>query len=291
MSMSESLGAHVGEAGRPRKFQVVIDGQKYGTDDPILTGRQLLDLAEKRPVEEHLVYLLGESNLLEDISLEETVDLRGHGAEQFLTFKSDRSFRFELDSRRQDWGAPKISESTLRKLAGVGEQYRVWLERRGQEDRLLERGEFVALDEPGVERFYTGRDDTTAGRGPLVLPQADSRYLQDRPLDVEGLVDGQQKAIVFKNYPLPAGRYDAERADVLVVLPPGYPDTPPDMFFTDPWLKLTETGQYADRAATEFKFADRRWQRWSRHNNEWRVGIDGIQTMLRRIDRALRGMH
>jgi hypothetical protein len=271
-----------------RQWKIKIDDQVYETTDPVLTGRQLLDIAGKRPVEEHLVYFLDKINLLEDISLEETVDLRERGIERFLTFRNDRSYRFELDGRRQDWGAAMISEPTLRKLAGVGDEYRVWLERRGQEDKQLAPGDIVSLEPQGVERFYTGRDDTNAGATTCLIPQADRRYVDEHELSIEEVVEGQQKGIIIKGYALPAGRFDAEAADILILLPAGYPDAVPDMFFTDPWLKLKSTGAYPNRAATAFNFNGRRWQRWSRHNSAWRAGQDGIQTMLRRIDRALR---
>ncbi len=275
---------------KERPWKIKIDDQLHEVTDPVLTGRQLLNLAGKIPVEEHLVYFVDGHNLLEDIGLEETVDLRARGIERFLTFPSDRSFRFELDGRRQDWGAPVISETTLRKLAGVGEEYRVWLEQRGEEDKQLSLGELVRLDTPGVERFYTGRDDTNAGTtAACLMPQADRRYVDDHSLSVEEILDGQQGGIIIKRYPLPSDRFDAKEADVLIILPTGYPDAAPDMFFTDPWLKMKASGAYPERAATAFSFAGRNWQRWSRHNPTWRAGQDGIQTMLRRIDRALRG--
>ena len=66
-----------------------------------------------------------------------------------------------------------------------------------------------------------------------------------------------------------------------------YPDVPPDMFHTMPWVKLTPDGRYPTAADQPVIFAGQQWQRWSRHNNEWRAGVDGIWTMLKRIDNAL----
>lgn len=139
---------------------VQVDGRQHRVMDPVMTGRQLLELAGRRPAEEHLVYWMGPGNVLEDLGLDETVDVREPGVERFLTFRGDRSFRFELDGVRQDWGAPAISESTLRKLARVDADHRVWLERRGEPDELVESGAMVDLTAPGVERFYTARATT-----------------------------------------------------------------------------------------------------------------------------------
>ena len=134
---------------------ISVDDKRLTLQDPIPIGRQILALAGKHPVEEHLLYALGTDNVLEDISLDEGVDLRKPGIERFLTFKADRSFRFELNGKRQDWGAPKISEETIRKLAAVDDCHRVFLERQGEPDRLIERGEFLDLTAPGIERLYT----------------------------------------------------------------------------------------------------------------------------------------
>lgn len=138
-----------------KRYRIKIDQEKHITVDPIITGRQLLNLAGRKPVKEHLVYFIRHEGLIEDISLEETVDLRTPGLERFITFKSDRSFRFELDGKRQDWGAPEITGATLRKLAGVGADHNVWLELRDDKDRRIKPKELVDLTTPGIERFYT----------------------------------------------------------------------------------------------------------------------------------------
>ncbi|MGD8450528.1 MAG: multiubiquitin domain-containing protein [Phycisphaerae bacterium] len=138
-------------------YTLTMDGQTYQSADPVLTGRQLLELAGRTPVEEHVVLHFGEGRQLEDIDLEETVDLQEPGRERFLTFCADRLFNFELNGQRQPWGADSIAESTLRHIAGVGHHGRVWLERRNQEDLLLQPGQEVSLDRRGLERFYTER--------------------------------------------------------------------------------------------------------------------------------------
>jgi Prokaryotic E2 family E len=119
-----------------------------------------------------------------------------------------------------------------------------------------------------------------------VLPSRCRKYLLDRGITFEE-VDGPQKGIVLRAYPVPSGRFNTESADILVVLPSGYPDVRPDMFFALPWLTLTNCGRYPRAADQPFDFGNQRWQRWSRHNDQWRPGIDGIWTMLRRIDAAL----
>lgn len=138
-----------------QSFRVAIDGQDYALPEPTWSGHQLLERADRRPVEDYLLYQLGQHNLLEEIGLEEIVDLRKPGVERFLTFRSDRSFRFMLNGEREDWGAPKISEANLRRLAEVGPDYSIWFEPRGGEPRELQTGELVDLTGDEVEHFHT----------------------------------------------------------------------------------------------------------------------------------------
>jgi Multiubiquitin len=145
-----------GHRGRPQ-FRIVIDEQVIVLQEPRWSGRQLLEQTDHRPPEDYLLYQLGEHNLLEDIELDEIVDLSKSGIERFITFRSDRSFRFVLNGQRQDWGAPKIAEANLRRLAEVGPEYSVWFEPKGGEARELHVGELVDLTGNEVEHFHTER--------------------------------------------------------------------------------------------------------------------------------------
>jgi ferredoxin len=145
-------------------YRIRIDEECYEVSDPVITGRQLLDEAAKRPVDEHLIFQYLHNGQLEEIRLDETVDLRQPGLEKFLTFKSDRSFRFVIDGRRFEWGAPFITGYKLKQLAQVDPKtYGIWLEVRGDEDRLVADNELIDLSAEGVERFFTGVMTTTEG--------------------------------------------------------------------------------------------------------------------------------
>jgi hypothetical protein len=119
------------------------------------------------------------------------------------------------------------------------------------------------------------------------LPEQDRQYLGDRGLAWDEIVEGIYKGIVFRSFPLPGGRFDVSVADILILLPTGYPDVPPDMFYLFPWVRLVPLSQYPKAADQPFQFQGQSWQRWSRHNAEWRPGTDGIWTMLKRIEYAL----
>lgn len=119
------------------------------------------------------------------------------------------------------------------------------------------------------------------------LPSRDREYLENKGFVYQEIVDGSQKGLIFPAFRLPANKYDVLQADVLILLPAGYPDTPPDMFYLQPWVKLTALSRYPKAADQPFPFNAASWQRWSRHNNEWRPGVDGIWTMLKRVEHAL----
>jgi hypothetical protein len=132
--------------------------------DPVPTGQQILELAGARPAIEYVAFQVLANGLLEGLRPDETTDLRDKGVEKFLVFKSDRSFRFELDGRIFDWGGTFISGMVLKKLADVDPAtYGVWLEMRGAEDRPIGNTDLVDLSAPGVERFFTGIVQTTEG--------------------------------------------------------------------------------------------------------------------------------
>lgn len=133
-------------------------------DDPVPTGRQILEVAGVHPVLEYLVLQVLNNGLLEELRPDETTDLCTRGVEKFLVFLNDRSFRFELDGRKFEWGAPRISGLTLKKLAGVNlATYGVWLEVQRGDDRSIGDAELFDLSAPGVERFFTGIVQTTEG--------------------------------------------------------------------------------------------------------------------------------
>jgi Multiubiquitin len=133
-------------------------------DDPVPTGRQILEAAGVRIPEEHLVFQILRDGELEELRQDETTDLRGGRAERFLIFPGAESFRIELDGQTLEWGACAISGRVLKMIAKVDPKtYGVWLEVRGAEDRPIGDTELVRLDGKGLERFFTGISQTTEG--------------------------------------------------------------------------------------------------------------------------------
>lgn len=268
-------------------FSVLINDAVHRFHDPLVRGEQILEAVRLFPTDEYLVFQLLADGQLEELRLDESVDLSETGREKFITFKNDRSFRFTLDGRRFEWGLPFITGLQLKRLAGVDPTgYGVWLAQRVGDDRLIANTEQVDLTTEGVERFFTGIDTTTEGAG-SILPPEDRDYLDGHGILYEERDEGNVRGVVLKGHSLPNGLFDVGTADILVLLPPGYPDCAPDMFYLIPWVKLAANGRYPRAADQPHTFAGQTWQRWSRHNTAWRPSVDGIWTMLRRIERAL----
>ena len=167
----EDIAACIAEGRTPRTngpYLVAIGDEKLDfrgvqLDDPVPTGRQILMAADAQPVDEHIVFQVLRNGDLEELRLEETTDLREGKVERFLVFKSAESFRIEIDNNRLEWGAYAISGRVLKRLACVPESYGVWLEMRGEQDRPIDDNELVSLEGKGLERFFTGPDQTTEG--------------------------------------------------------------------------------------------------------------------------------
>lgn len=286
----EDCARNGGSAAGTTRFRVRIDDTRYRIDDPKPTGRQLLQLADKTPVEEYLLFLLLRGGGFEEIQLDETVDLTRPGAERFISFESSASYRFELDGERIEWGVNLITGLKLKQLAGVDPTcYALWREVRGGEDEPVKDDQVIDLSEEGLERFFTVIEKTTAGdfAGGGALPRRDAAYLSENHIAYTVRECGGYTGVVLTSYALPKGVFDAATADILILMPPGYPDTAPDMFYCNPWLRLP-TGRYPKCADYAHSFDGVSWQRWSRHNNNWRPGKDGLWTMIKRIDCAMR---
>ena len=280
--------------GRPLKpgarFRVLIadetlDFKNHIFDDPMPLGRQFIEAAGGAPVHEYTATAILPSGDFEDIRLDEPYDLRGRGAERVLVARTDRKFLFKIDDKDLEWPKRFISGFVLKNLAALAPNYALWLDVPGGHDQKINDCDLVDLGKPGVERFISIIDQTTEGRE--LIPSGDRAFLESRDLSFDVIKSGGTLGVILKGYSLPKGKYDHDVADILIILPPGYPDTPPDMFYTSPRIKLTASGREARAANVNHNFADRVWQRWSRHCPAWRPGVDGLQTMVARVRVAL----
>jgi hypothetical protein len=113
-----------------------------------------------------------------------------------------------------------------------------------------------------------------------LLPELDREFLEEKGYDyrVEERVGALH--LIFPNYPLPAA-YTPRTSDLMIIVPAGYPNANPDMYWTYPDVKLA-TGGWPQAGDQHVMYGDRNWQRWSRHLNQipWRPGVDNLRTYL-----------
>jgi hypothetical protein len=107
-----------------RIFKVQIDKAALNTENPTPTGRQLLELAGKRPAEQFALYEKVKVGPPQRIGLDQHVDLRAPGTEHFLTLPLDQTEG--LGARRQ-FTLPKEDMD--------------WLEQRGLRYELVAEGD------------------------------------------------------------------------------------------------------------------------------------------------------
>ena len=121
----------------------------------------------------------------------------------------------------------------------------------------------------------------------IQLPESDLEYLTSKEYTFEVRESGNKQFLIVKDFDLPE-HYVPQKTDLLIIIPTGYPNSNPDMFWTYPDVKL-KNGAWPLRSEHHENYLDLSWQRWSRHftRNTWRPGVDGIRTYLGAIRREL----
>ena len=100
--------------------------------------------------------------------------------------------------------------------------------------------------------------------------------------------EGGYLCLVVPGFRLPPG-YQVAASDLLIRLPPGFPDAQPDMWWFDPALRLAATGALPQATELTESYLGRNWQRWSRHftSGQWRPGRSGVESFITLIRRDL----
>ena len=118
------------------------------------------------------------------------------------------------------------------------------------------------------------------------LLEEDEKYLSQKGYKWEFLADGENGALIIKDYPVNEGVFDRPKIDLLIIIPAQYNNAKLDMFYVDPSLKKKD-GSYPNAAEHFEDRAGRRWQRFSRHLNSWLPGIDSLAGFMSLISKEL----
>lgn len=120
-----------------------------------------------------------------------------------------------------------------------------------------------------------------------MLQESDQAFLDESGVEYDIRLEGGMVCVVMKNWSLPPG-YSPERSDLLLRLPAGFPDVPPDMFWFDPAVSYSQGGVPPASESREAHLG-RTWQRFSRHlaSGAWHPGRDSLRSYLSLIRRDL----
>ncbi len=96
--------------------------------------------------------------------------------------------------------------------------------------------------------------------------------------------------LLFKQFPLPAG-WNSQSTELLVLIPAGYPATPPDNFFVKNGLKLAD-GRIPDSYTENQSALGGSWAQFSFHAQGWNPSSefrdgDSIFTFMLAVERRL----
>jgi hypothetical protein len=175
--------------------------------------------------------------------------------------------KFELEDAVQ-------SGASLKELAGIPLSDVLFLQ-QPHEDEVIPNEAKVTLKNGDHLHSQPPAD---YGLGPSVL--ADAGLQPERvALHAEG---NGWAFVVISDYKLPTG-FDPSQVDLLIKLPPAFPDAAPDMFWVSPPVR-TPNGS-VPRATCSERLLGKSWQRFSWHlaNGVWKPGISDLRDFLRCI--------
>jgi len=130
------------------------------------------------------------------------------------------------------------------------------------------------------------------------LPLRDEEYLNAKGLDWRLHEDREGYWLAISSVGFDIKQFDREAeqgkptrvdssVELLIRIPSQYPQAKLDMFWVSPTLRIKDSAAYPNRADHFENHLGRKWQRFSRHLQSWRAGIDGLPMYLSLITRVL----
>ena len=120
------------------------------------------------------------------------------------------------------------------------------------------------------------------------LPEEDEEYLNAKGHRWELIPDPSGALLVIRAFPVNPAIYDCATCDLMVRIPAQYNIAALDMFYAAPPIRL-KSGAFPIQADQMEAFSGQQWQRFSRHLEHWRAGVDTIRAMLSFAERELKG--
>lgn len=140
------------DANQRDRFAYLVNSVPNRARDRQIEGREILEKSGYLPADQHILIQVLDRGT-KSIGLNEKVDLREEGIEQFRAFSGDRIYAFTVDLRGYEWGASIIAEAELRGYAGLTEDHIFTLDRTDTPDKLIEDGSDIDFNDRGAERL------------------------------------------------------------------------------------------------------------------------------------------
>jgi len=180
-----------------------------------------------------------------------------------------------INKKKYDLDSPVQTGAALKQLAGIP------------------LGDVLFLQEPKEDKVITNDAKVTLENGDHLHSQPAADYGLDVPgfLGDAGIAPDRATVhadaggwffLVVSDYALPTG-YTPNRVQLLLKLPPTFPDAAPDMFWLYPEVKAP-TGNMPRSTSTE-RLLNQDWQRFSWHlvPGAWKPGVSSLRDYLRCI--------
>jgi hypothetical protein len=179
-----------------------------------------------------------------------------------------------INKKKFDLDDPAQTGTSLKQFAGIPLGDVLFLQQPG-DDKVIANDAKITLKNGDHLHSQPAAD---YGFGPAGLAEA-GLDLSRATLHAEA---GGWSFLVVSDYPLPEG-YQPSRVQLLVKLPPTFPDAAPDMFWVHPEVKAPN-GSLPRSTSTE-RLLDKDWQRFSWHlaAGAWKPGISTLRDYLRCI--------
>src|SRR5262245_56514450 len=184
------------------------------------------------------------------------------------------SIHIFINKQKYELEHPVQTGAALKQLAGIPLSDVLFLQRPG-DDEVIGNDARVTLKNGDHLHSQPPAD---YGLGPAQLAEA-GLVSERATLHAE---PGGWRFLVIADYELPAG-FQPNLVELLVKLPPGFPDAAPDMFWVHPPVRTASGSQ--PRSTSMERLLGKDWQRFSWHlsGGAWKPGVSTLRDFLRCI--------
>ncbi|MGZ3240091.1 MAG: multiubiquitin domain-containing protein [Burkholderiaceae bacterium] len=186
----------------------------------------------------------------------------------------DKSIHVFINGNKFELEIPFQTGASLKHLAGISLQDVLFLQSPG-DDEVIANDSKITLK--NGDHFHSQPPaDYGFGNGDL-----DDAGINCSCAAIQVQPDGWS-FLVISDYKLPEG-FEPQTVNLLIKLPPAFPDAQPDMFWVHPAVK-TASGTLPRATSTE-SLLGKEWQRFSWHlkAGAWQPGISTLRDFMRCI--------